>query len=504
MNSPGTTTHKANHKRATKPSHTPTTPPTKQTKPNKPKPQQTITTDILSTHSKQSSCLIDPPDTAKQPLQPPHHMRHRSGNSSETATMLPNNDEAGAEATTPGNQPSDVPACTNSNNHLEGWSTPAKVLVSTGMGMTFGVMFARSRVFEPMVIRGQFTLTNFAMMKMFLAAVTSSSLVFSAVQFTSLRDRFDTMRKKRGDSERHLGGLFLGGLISGVGMAVGGACPGMVLPQLGAGVPNAIFTYVGGLVGAILYGLTDQFVKPLMEYKKPTINPETADSGGQRKRPAVRRTRSTHLDEAMGWSARKTMLVLAAATASVVALLEVFFPWTSELPRANLDGCTMLTCHAIPPSLAGFVLGALQLPGIFFLGSFLGTSSSYCAMTSSWTNFTQWGKDSLSYMHKLGEFTFSKWWQVFYVAAAVLGAYLAEMSAGGLVQITGLPIAHSFCGGMLMLYGARMAGGCTSGHGLTGTPALVIDSMLALVGMFVGGFATAGVWSLVAPGTYMF
>jgi uncharacterized membrane protein YedE/YeeE len=92
---------------------------------------------------------------------------------------------------------------------------------------------------------------------------------------------------------------------------------------------------------------------------------------------------------------------------------------------------------------------------------------------------------------------------VFFVFAAIGGAYLAELSAGGLVDITGLPPVQAFCGGLLMLYGSRMADGCTSGHGISGAPALVIDSILAVFGMFAGAFMTALVWTLVAPGNYM-
>jgi hypothetical protein len=61
-------------------------------------------------------------------------------------------------------------------------ATTVRVLISILMGIIFGFVFARSRVFEPLVIRGQFTLTNFAMMKMFLAAMGTSALIFAAVQ----------------------------------------------------------------------------------------------------------------------------------------------------------------------------------------------------------------------------------------------------------------------------------------------------------------------------------
>jgi uncharacterized membrane protein YedE/YeeE len=42
-------------------------------------------------------------------------------------------------------------------------------------------------------------------------------------------------------------------------------------------------------------------------------------------------------------------------------------------------------------------------------------------------------------------------------------------------------------GGFLVGFGARYAGGCTSGHGITGTAHLQLPSLIALVGFFIGG-----------------
>ena len=42
-------------------------------------------------------------------------------------------------------------------------------------------------------------------------------------------------------------------------------------------------------------------------------------------------------------------------------------------------------------------------------------------------------------------------------------------------------------GGFLLGFGARYAGGCTSGHGITGLAALQKTSLVAVVGFFVGG-----------------
>jgi uncharacterized protein len=46
-------------------------------------------------------------------------------------------------------------------------------------------------------------------------------------------------------------------------------------------------------------------------------------------------------------------------------------------------------------------------------------------------------------------------------------------------------------GGIIMGFGARWAGGCTSGHGLSGTHQLAVSSWLALFAFFAGGIPVA-------------
>ena len=42
-------------------------------------------------------------------------------------------------------------------------------------------------------------------------------------------------------------------------------------------------------------------------------------------------------------------------------------------------------------------------------------------------------------------------------------------------------------GGFLLGFGARYAGGCTSGHGITGLATLQVSSLVAVIGFFIGG-----------------
>lgn len=49
----------------------------------------------------------------------------------------------------------------------------------------------------------------------------------------------------------------------------------------------------------------------------------------------------------------------------------------------------------------------------------------------------------------------------------------------------------AFFGGAIMLYGARMAGGCTSGHGISGSLQLALSSWTFFLTMFATGVITA-------------
>ena len=45
-------------------------------------------------------------------------------------------------------------------------------------------------------------------------------------------------------------------------------------------------------------------------------------------------------------------------------------------------------------------------------------------------------------------------------------------------------------GGFMVGFGARYAGGCTSGHAITGLATLQKASLIAVIGFFIGGLIT--------------
>lgn len=69
-----------------------------------------------------------------------------------------------------------------------------------------------------------------------------------------------------------------------------------------------------------------------------------------------------------------------------------------------------------------------------------------------------------------------------------IGESLVPMEVFGLESIYSLKgIALLTIGGFLVGFGTRYAGGCTSGHAITGLSNLQLPSLIAVVGFFIGG-----------------
>jgi len=55
----------------------------------------------------------------------------------------------------------------------------------------------------------------------------------------------------------------------------------------------------------------------------------------------------------------------------------------------------------------------------------------------------------------------------------------------------GLRALAAFVGGVVAMFGARLADGCPSGHGLSGMSQLAVSGYLAGAGFFAGGILMA-------------
>ncbi len=95
-------------------------------------------------------------------------------------------------------------------------------------------------------------------------------------------------------------------------------------------------------------------------------------------------------------------------------------------------------------------------------------------------------------------------WEWMLVAGILIGAFIASLLSGQFSwsMVPGLWAAEispavvprliiAVLGGFCAAFGARWAGGCTSGHGISGTLQLAVSGWIAAAGFFVGGIITA-------------
>jgi uncharacterized membrane protein YedE/YeeE len=164
----------------------------------------------------------------------------------------------------------------------------------------------------------------------------------------------------------------------------------------------------------------------------------------------------------------------------------------------------MLTQKAWSPYLAGIVIGLLQIPAFLIIETALGASSSYVTVGALVTSWVDPSILTIKYASSHVATTAKNWWQVALVGGVALGAFLS-MKLSGAKRAAISPIwsralgsaspakryTIAFLGGFVMLFGARLADGCTSGHGISGMAQLAVGSTVAVAAMFAGGIATA-------------
>lgn len=165
-----------------------------------------------------------------------------------------------------------------------------------------------------------------------------------------------------------------------------------------------------------------------------------------------------------------------------------------------------------PWYICGPLIALIMFIMIYF-GKTLGMSSNletFCAMSGA-------GK-------KIKLFNFNwrdKNWNLFVVIGAVIGGFIAQFILSNPTNIELNPVtvenlqhlgfnnigkslvppeiynwdyaltikglAILIIGGFLIGFGTRYAGGCTSGHAITGLSSLQLPSLIAVIGFFIGG-----------------
>lgn len=184
------------------------------------------------------------------------------------------------------------------------------------------------------------------------------------------------------------------------------------------------------------------------------------------------------------------------------ALVAPLAPLTASAAEIVVDA-RQYPGPAWSPYLVGALLGVLSWLTFYFSDKPIGASSFYATLAGMIGKlFAKKHTESLAY-YKTNPAVVD--WEFAFVIATVGGAFLAAFTGG---EITGqwlppmwearfgegsigLRATMATFGGVLMAFGARLAGGCTSGHGISGTLQLSVGSWIAVVCFFIGGIAVA-------------
>jgi uncharacterized protein len=109
---------------------------------------------------------------------------------------------------------------------------------------------------------------------------------------------------------------------------------------------------------------------------------------------------------------------------------------------------------------------------LFALTGLVGGMSS--VFSSTWSYFSE-----RPYFQQT-RYLDSRHWRVVYALGVVLGGFIF-ISIGGKTAATQIPVWQIAIGAFIAGFGARLANGCTSGHGICGMASLKLPSFLAVV-----------------------
>jgi uncharacterized membrane protein YedE/YeeE len=156
-----------------------------------------------------------------------------------------------------------------------------------------------------------------------------------------------------------------------------------------------------------------------------------------------------------------------------------------------------LLLHDLPPihwALAGAGIAAVTLTLMLVASRRLGISTGFediCSLVLSQPYFR---RDAV---------TGGRGWRLPLLAGLMFGGFLSAALGGGWAPTWSLgmldtalhlgplgKLAWMFAGGLFIGFGTRLAGGCTSGHGIFGLSNFEWPSLVATLGFMVGGILT--------------
>jgi len=252
-----------------------------------------------------------------------------------------------------------------------------------------------------------------------------------------------------------LGGVILGGIVFGAGMAILGYCPGTIPVSAGEGSMDAIIGIVGGLLGGLVYTLSLPSFKAILgpDLGNLTLKAVISENGA----------------------------LFYVCVFLIAALFIVLSFWMHKKEKAKdykwvVSGIALAVLNAI------VVLKSVSDRPI-------GASTTYPYAIDSVLGITN--NDYFIKIQTPGH------WELYFLFGAFVSGLLFSLIRKDFKFVLIYDnwrnykgnsnikrIIWSFAGGFLIIFGARMAGGCTSGHILSGGMQFALSSFIFAMFVF--------------------
>jgi hypothetical protein len=317
------------------------------------------------------------------------------------------------------------------------------------LGFLFGAILQSARLNRFDTISGMATLENFKVAKAIALAIGVGVILLN-------------IEIGLGLASYHikpilLGGIVLGGLIFGAGMAILGYCPGTIMVSAGEGSLDAMVGILGGLAGGLVYTILLPSIGTILGPNLGTISLFTAlGSSPSLFYPVMVLCGLIFIAIAFGvhrWDKSNDKSWIFAGSALAVLNTIVFATTVSDRP---------IGASTFFPYVADNIFGV--------------TNNGY---------FTQ--------------ITKSGSWEVLFLAGSLVSGivisllrkeFKIRMIHANWERYKGSSylnrVVWAFIGGFILIFGARMAGGCTSGHVISGGMQLAASSLIFAFFVFAG------------------
>jgi uncharacterized membrane protein YedE/YeeE len=150
------------------------------------------------------------------------------------------------------------------------------------------------------------------------------------------------------------------------------------------------------------------------------------------------------------------------------------------------------------PYVAGGLSGLVIIVSVLSAGKFFGASTTFVRSAGMMGKY--FGPERVEQLEYFIRYLPRFDWQFLFVIGIFLGSLVSALTSGSF-KWQGVPDMWAerfgtnpalrgivaFIGGIVAMYGARLAGGCPSGHGLSGIIQLAASGLIAMVFFFVGG-----------------